>query len=109
MSVFPAELEQLLGRHPAVAGSGVVGAPCSSQGEKVVAFVRLRDDAEPGVDEEALIVWCKERIARYKVPEVRLVDDLPLTASGKVKRDVLLSSIARNPPAASVVARGAHR
>ena len=95
MSVYPAELELLLDRHPAVLGSGVVGAPCLERGEKPVAFVLLRDDADPGIDAEALCLWCKERISRYKVPEIRLVDSLPLTASGKVIRAELLGKLRR--------------
>ncbi len=102
MSVYPAELELLLGRHPAVAGSGVVGVPCRERGEKAIAFVQLCDDSDPGVDAEALRLWCEERVVRYKVPEIRLVDSLPLTASGKVKRGDLLSMFEQEGVAAEL-------
>lgn len=95
MSVYPAELELLLDRHPAILGSGVVGAPCPERGEKPVAFVLLREDADPDTNAEALCLWCQERISRYKVPEIRLVDSLPLTASGKVIRGELLGELRR--------------
>ena len=90
MSVYPSELELVLGRHPAVAASGVVGVPSREQGEQPVAFVLLRDAAGTDMDSESLRLWCAERITRYKVPDIRIVDQLPMTASGKVQRGELL-------------------
>lgn len=90
MSVYPSELELVLGRHPAVAASGVIGVPSREQGERPVAFVLLRDAADTDMNSEALRAWCAERITRYKVPDIRIVDHLPMTASGKVQRGELL-------------------
>ncbi len=88
MSVFPSELEVLLGRHAAVLGSAVVARPDPDKGQVPVAFIRLR----PGYDDvsaEALTAWCREHMATYKVPEIRVVDELPMTATGKVKKGEL--------------------
>jgi acyl-CoA synthetase (AMP-forming)/AMP-acid ligase II len=87
MSVFPTEVEFLLGRHPRIAGSGVLGVPDPRTGERVVAFVLLAPGATDTADD--VVAWCRENMAPYKVPEVRVVDSLPLTATGKVvKRDL---------------------
>ncbi|MDB5513203.1 MAG: AMP-binding enzyme family protein, partial [Enterovirga sp.] len=77
MSVFPAEIEALLGQHPAVLGSGVIGRPDPDKGQVPVAFVHVRpiDGTAPGRDEMA--AWCRTRMAAYKVPEIRIVDGLP--------------------------------
>ena len=87
MSVFPAEIEALLGQHPAVVGSGVIGAPDERRGEMPVAFVLT--DPGAALTAEALAAWCRENMATYKVPAIRLVDQLPMTATGKVKKEEL--------------------
>ena len=84
MSVFPTEIEMLLARHPAIAASGVVGRTDAKRGEVPVAFVRLITGACANADD--ITDWCRENMATYKVPEIRLVDTLPMTATGKVKR-----------------------
>ncbi|SFP18149.1 Acyl-CoA synthetase (AMP-forming)/AMP-acid ligase II [Actinomadura madurae] len=84
-NVYPAEVEDVLARHDAVAESGVVGVPDARMGEVGRAHVRLRPGREATADE--LIAHCRERLANFKVPrEVVFVDDLPKTASGKVRR-----------------------
>ncbi|MBN2241820.1 MAG: AMP-binding protein [Acidobacteria bacterium] len=84
-NVFPKEVEDLLHRHPAVNECGVVGLPHQEYGEAVTAFVTIK----PGmhVDEKTLILFCKERMAAYKVPKaIRFVADLPKTPQGKILR-----------------------
>ncbi|MBO2458682.1 FadD3 family acyl-CoA ligase [Actinomadura violacea] len=84
-NVYPAEVEDVLARHDAVAESGVVGVPDARMGEVGRAYVRLR----PGrtATEEELVAHCRERLANFKVPrEILFVEDLPKTASGKVRR-----------------------
>ncbi|GAN78543.1 AMP-binding protein [Acidisphaera rubrifaciens] len=87
MSVFPTEVEMLLARNPDIAASGVVGRADERRGQVPVAFVRL----VPGstLTAEALGAWCRGNMATYKVPEIRLMDSLPMTATGKVKRGEL--------------------
>lgn len=88
MSVFPAEIEAMLGQHPGIAGSGVIGREDLERGQVPVAFIALGEDAS-GLDAATLRAWCRERMAAYKVPEIRIVQALPMTATGKVKKEEL--------------------
>ena len=84
-NVFPKEVEDLLHQHKAVNECGVVGLPDREYGEAVTAFVTLK----PGmrVEENELIAFCKERMARYKAPKkINFVVDLPKTPQGKILR-----------------------
>ena len=87
MSVFPSELEAMLGQHPELLASAVVGRPDERRGEMPLAFVVAKPGS--GLTGEALIDWCRQIMASYKVPEVRMVDSLPMTATGKVKKNEL--------------------
>ena len=89
MSVFPPEIEALLGQHPAVLGSGVVGREDADKGQVPVAFIQLKPEARGRTSPDEIQAWCKERMAVYKVPEVRIVEALPMTATGKVKKQEL--------------------
>jgi acyl-CoA synthetase (AMP-forming)/AMP-acid ligase II len=85
---YPAEIENLLSAHPAIAQVAVVGAPDERMGEVGHAYVVLRPGA--AVDEASLIAWCRDNMANYKVPRrVHFVTELPTTASGKVQRFAL--------------------
>ena len=92
MSVFPTELEAMLGQHPAVLGSGVIGIDDEQRGQVPVAFVMV--DPASGLSEEALQAWCRDNMASYKVPRVRFVEQLPMTATGKVKKHELEALLA---------------
>jgi fatty-acyl-CoA synthase len=86
--IVPRELEDLLDEHPAVAEAAVVGVPDPVWGEQVAAFVRPAPGGDADGDE--LAGWLRARVASHKVPRHwRFVDELPLTASGKVQRFVL--------------------
>jgi fatty-acyl-CoA synthase len=89
MSVFPPEIEAVLGQHPAVLGSGVVGRTDPLRGEVPVAFVLLKPEADASTAVQSLTDWCASRMASYKLPEIRLVPSLPMTATGKVKKQDL--------------------
>jgi acyl-CoA synthetase (AMP-forming)/AMP-acid ligase II len=81
--VAPAELEAVLGDHPAVAECAVVGRPDERRGEVPIAFVVARDE----VDGDALLAWVAERVASYKrVRELHFVEQLPRTPAGKLLR-----------------------
>ena len=87
-NVYPREVEDALLAHPDVAEAAVVGVPDSRTGEQVRAAVV----ANPGSDVTAdvLLAFCRERLARYKLPrEIRVLDSLPRLATGKVERSVL--------------------
>jgi long-chain acyl-CoA synthetase len=92
MSVFPPEIEALLGQHPKVLGSGVVGREDASKGQVPVAFIQLKPDMIGTITPEEVQAWCAERMAVYKVPEVRFITALPMTATGKVKKQELDAS-----------------
>lgn len=94
MSVFPSELKVLLGRHPAVLGSAVVGRPDNEKGQVPVAFIRLRPEFTD-TTAEALQAWCRDQMAVYKVPEIRIVTELPRTATGKIKKVELQALLER--------------
>jgi long-chain acyl-CoA synthetase len=84
-NVYPAEVEEVLAEHPAVAEVAVIGVPHPHHGEAVKAYVVPAPGAE--VDEDALIAHCTDFLARYKCPsKVLFVDRLPRNASGKVLR-----------------------
>ena len=87
-NAYPAEIENLLSRHPSVGQVAVVGIPDARMGEVAKAVVVPRAGAT--VDEAELIAWARETMANYKVPRrVEVVDALPLNASGKVLKDLL--------------------
>jgi acyl-CoA synthetase (AMP-forming)/AMP-acid ligase II len=82
-NAYPAEIESVLARHPAIAQVAVVGAPDARLGEIGVAFVVARPEAR--VDEAELVAWSRERMANYKVPRRFVaVPSLPTNATGKV-------------------------
>lgn len=90
-NVFPAEVEDVLISHPAVDGCAVVGVPHPYSGEAVKAFVVVNGSAP--VEEDEIIAWCSDRLARYKCPDkVMFVDHLPVGLSGKVLRRELASA-----------------
>lgn len=87
-NAYPAEIENLLARHPAVAQVGVVGIPDSRSGEVGCAFVVPAPGTE--LTPEALIAWARESMSNYKVPRrVFVVPELPLTSNGKVDKAAL--------------------
>ncbi|MET8980605.1 FadD3 family acyl-CoA ligase [Streptomyces sp. NPDC004539] len=82
-NAYPAEIEQLLGLHPAVADVAVVGIPDARLGEVGKAYVVRRAGAVATGDD--LIAWARREMANYKVPRVvEFVGELPRNASGKV-------------------------
>jgi len=87
MSVFPAEVEILLGQHPQILSAAVVGRNDADKGQVPVAFVQLRAGAQCSA--EALQAWCREQMAGYKVPEIRLTTEWPMTTTGKIRKHEL--------------------
>ncbi|GAB2758948.1 AMP-binding protein [Salinifilum aidingensis] len=94
MSVFPSEVETLVARHPDVLGVAVVPAPDPRCGQVPVAFVQLGQDSATSA--AALAEWAGENMAAYKVPRVELVAELPMTATGKIKKGQLLERAERS-------------
>ena len=87
-NVYPRELEEVLMTHPAVSLVAVIGVPHDSHGEEIKAVIVPAPGAE--VTPEELIAWGKEQFAAYKYPRiVEIVDELPMTSTGKIlKREL---------------------
>jgi acyl-CoA synthetase (AMP-forming)/AMP-acid ligase II len=84
-NVYPAEVEHVLADHSGVAEAAAVGVPDDRLGEVLVAFVVSSAASAPAPD--ALIGWCRERLANFKVPrQVWVVDSLPRGTVGKVAK-----------------------
>jgi fatty-acyl-CoA synthase len=87
-NVYPVEVEECLATHPAVAEAIVVGVPDDAFGQRLIAYVVLR---EPATEDE-LIAHVKAQLARYKTPrQIVVLDDFPRNATGKVVRSQLPS------------------
>lgn len=96
INVAPLEVEGVLLSHPDVAQAFVVGVPDRRKDEIVVAAVELRAGATVGAD--AILAFCRERLASYKVPArvvFRTRDDFPRTPTGKVQKPQLRDELAR--------------
>ncbi|BEQ14769.1 hypothetical protein FAK_18350 [Desulfoferula mesophila] len=84
-NVYAQEVENVLNSHPAVQNSAVVGVPHEYWGEAVCGVVTTKQGTE--ASSEQIIAFCKEHLTRYKVPKsIEFVDQLPLSAVGKVLR-----------------------
>jgi fatty-acyl-CoA synthase len=83
--VWPAEVEALLYRHPAIQEACIIAARDAYRGETVKAVVVLRADAKGRTTEQEIMDWAREQMAVYKAPRlVEFVDALPKSGSGKV-------------------------
>ncbi|GAA4405139.1 AMP-binding protein [Tsukamurella soli] len=92
MSVFPSEVEALLRMHPDIVAVAVVPRPDPTRGQRPYAFVAL----SPGsaADAAAVTEWARANMAGYKVPDIEVVDELPMTATGKIRKGELLDRAA---------------
>jgi acyl-CoA synthetase (AMP-forming)/AMP-acid ligase II len=89
-SVFPAEVENLLYRHPAVAEAAVIGVPDYYRGESPKAFIVLKPEYRGKVKEEEMIEWSKENMAAYKRPRIiEFREELPKSGAGKILKRIL--------------------
>ncbi len=83
--VWPAEVENMLYKHPAIQEACVIASRDAYRGETVKAVVVLRQGHEGALDAEGLQAWAREHMAAYKVPRlVSFVEALPKSGSGKV-------------------------
>jgi fatty-acyl-CoA synthase len=104
-NLFPAEIEEVLFRHPQVAEVAVVGLPDDTWGEVVGAFVRAADPADPP-SRAALHAHVREHLSPQKTPTVWvLVDGFPLTGSGKVQKYALRDAWAKGEHRAGTLDR----
>lgn len=89
--IGPGEIEDCLIRHPSVSLAAAIGVPDETRGEVVKAFVVVAPDVTTDVAlEDELRAWVRERLAPYEVPRaIEFVDELPLTVTGKIRRNEL--------------------
>jgi fatty-acyl-CoA synthase len=91
-NVFPAEVEELLSSHEDIADAAAIGVDDEKFGQRLRAFVVLRDGAK--LSEDHVKSYVKENLANYKVPrEVVFVDELPRNATGKVLKRELAEKV----------------
>ena len=89
-NVYPGEVETTLAEHPSVAQAAVVGVKHPHSGEAVKAFVVVEDGT--AVEEDDIIAFCEQRMARYKCPQkIVFVDEIPQGLGGKVLKRELRS------------------
>ena len=87
-NAYPAEIESFLVQHPEVQRAAVVGIPDDRLGEVGAAFVVLAPGATAGADD--IIAWSQQKMADFKVPRVvEILDQLPVSATGKVMKTSL--------------------
>jgi fatty-acyl-CoA synthase len=87
-NIYPAEVEEFLHRHPAVAEVAVAGLPDAKYGEVVAAWVVVKSGT--CLSPEDLKGFCRDQIAHFKIPQhVMIVEGLPRTVTGKIRKHVL--------------------
>ena len=86
-NISSVEVEEVLYRHPAVMVAAIVAAPDEKWGEVPCAFIELRDGAE--ATEAEIIEYCRQHMARYKVPKRVFFGTVPKTSTGKIQKFML--------------------
>ena len=85
-NIYPREIEEFLYTHPDILDAQIVGVPDAKYGEELMAWIRMREGAEP-LDAESLRAFCTGKLAHYKIPRyVHVVDEFPMTVTGKVRK-----------------------
>jgi acyl-CoA synthetase (AMP-forming)/AMP-acid ligase II len=94
-NIAPHEIDEILLRHPAIAAAVTFGCAHPTLGEEVAAAVVLHE--KHGATEKEIINHCREFLAAYKCPaKVYLVDAIPTTATGKIRRRAVASALAED-------------
>jgi len=84
-NIAPREIDEVLLEHGSILEAAAFSMPCDKYGERVEACIRLKDDHDIDIDQ--LIEFCRERLGKFKSPDmVHVLDDLPKGPSGKVQR-----------------------
>ncbi len=84
-NIYPREVEEFLFTHPSVREVQCFGVPDEKFGEQLAAWVRVKDGSS--LSEEEIVEFCRGKISHFKIPRyVRVVDDFPMTVTGKVQK-----------------------
>ncbi|MFD3554645.1 AMP-binding protein [Streptomyces goshikiensis] len=100
-NLYPREIEEFLHTHPDVLDVQVIGVPDAKYGEELMAWVRMREGAEP-LTAETVRAYCAGRLAHFKIPRyVHVVEEFPMTVTGKIRKIEMREAAARllDPPA----------
>lgn len=90
-NVYPREVEEVLYNHPEIVEAAVLGVPDLNQGESVKCFVVSKN---PSLTEEELLDYCREHLAKYKVPSsIEFLEELPKNTTGKILRRALKTQV----------------
>jgi fatty-acyl-CoA synthase len=85
-NIYPREIEEFLYGHPDIEDVQVIGVPDEKYGEELCAWIKMREGAEP-LDADKVRAYCDGRLAHFKIPRyVRLVDEFPMTVTGKIRK-----------------------
>ncbi|WP_131105863.1 AMP-binding protein [Ornithinimicrobium sufpigmenti] len=85
-NIYPREVEEFLMGHPDVLDAQVVGVADPRYGEELMAWLRIKDGAEP-LTEESVREFCTGKLAHYKIPRyVRIIEEYPMTVTGKIRK-----------------------
>ncbi|MFF4318183.1 AMP-binding protein [Streptomyces sp. NPDC001568] len=94
-NLYPREIEEFLHSHPDVLDVQVIGVPDPKYGEELMAWVRMREGAEP-LTADAVRAYCHGRLAHFKIPRyVHVVDEFPMTVTGKIRKVEMRAAAAR--------------
>lgn len=97
-NIYPRELEEFLYKNPKVVNVQVIGIPDKKYGEQVLAAIELKANSEATAEE--FIEFCKDKIARHKIPKYwEFVDSYPMTASGKIQKYKMKEIFSKKYPA----------
>ncbi len=94
-NIYPREIEEFLYTHPDVEDAQVIGVPDEKYGEELCAWVKMRSGADP-LDAEKVREFATGKLAHYKIPRyVMLVDEFPMTVTGKIRKVDMREEAAR--------------
>jgi len=95
-NIYPREIEEFLLTHPKIRDAAVIGMPDKLRGERVIAYVSVKEGEAAAADE--IIRFCKESLVKYKVPrKVFFKDDIPTNIAGKKLRRLLREETVNTP------------
>ncbi|MEU9104059.1 AMP-binding protein [Streptomyces xanthophaeus] len=94
-NLYPREIEEFLHTHPDLLDVQVIGVPDPKYGEELMAWVRMREGAEP-LTAAAVRAYCDGRLAHFKIPRyVHVVEEFPMTVTGKIRKVEMREAAAR--------------